>query len=255
MKPPSLPRTSLCALVAILGLVACGRSVDRFTTAPEARVGAAATGSSNLITPPFDPANFVSRVDNPYLPFTPGTVFTYRDVFKGGVELNTVEVTRRTKSILGVSTTVVHDQVFIQDGSLAEDTFDWYAQDQQGNVWYFGEDTKTYDHGVLLSNAGSWEAGKDGAKAGVIMLANPQVGDQYKQEDSPGVVSDMAKVVSLTETATVEDGAFTNCLETTEWTPLEPGDRSHKFYARGVGNVLEVASRQGGERVELISVK
>ncbi|TMQ67707.1 MAG: hypothetical protein E6K80_15015 [Candidatus Eisenbacteria bacterium] len=211
--------------------------------------------TSNLVTIPFDPNNFVSGVTNPYLPLVPGTTFTYRNLLKTTEELNTIEVTRDRKTILGVAVTVVHDQVFLADGSLAEDTFDWYAQDEQGNVWYFGEDTKEYDHGVLVTTAGSWEAGKNGALAGIVMLADPHVGDVYKQEDAPGVVADMAKVVSLDETLTVPYGTFTHCIETTEWTPVEPGDRSHKFYARNVGNVLEVATRQGGETDELVAVK
>jgi hypothetical protein len=254
MKTPPIIRTSLFAL-ALVTLAACGRDTNRLATAPDPGGTAGITASSNLITVPFDPNNFATQVDNRYFPLDPGTTFTYRGVSKEGEERNVVEVTHDTKTILGVQTIVVHDQVFIEDGSLLEDTFDWYAQDKQGNVWYFGEDTKEYDHGTLVTTAGSWEAGKDGAKPGIIMLADPHVGDQYKQEDSPGVVADMGKVISLTETVTVPTGTYTHCLETTEWTPLEPGNRSHKFYAPGVGNVLETSTRQGGERVELIDVK
>ena len=257
MNAQTTSRASLLVLAAVLGLAGCGKdgSSRLATTSPDFGGSVGATASSNLITVPFDPNNFVNRVDNRYYPLTPGTTYTYKGVSKGGEEQNTVEVTHHTKTILGVAATVVHDQVFIADGSLAEDTFDWFAQDKQGNVWYFGEDTKTYDHGVLVTTAGSWEAGKSGAKAGIIMLGNPRVGDTYKQEDSPGVVEDMGKVVSLSENVTVPTGTYTNCLETTEWTPIEPGDRSHKFYVPGIGNVLEVASRQGGERVELIKLK
>ncbi|HEY3217375.1 MAG TPA: hypothetical protein VGK93_12875 [Candidatus Eisenbacteria bacterium] len=255
MKPSTMIRVNLCT-VAVLGLAACGQNANRLMSAsPDLGGGAGITASSNLITLPFEPDNFVKDVDNRYFPLRPGTTYTYRGVSKDGVELNTVEVTHNTKTILGVPTIVVHDAVYIEDGSLSEDTFDWYAQDRQGNVWYFGEDTKTYDHGMLVTTEGSWEAGKNDAKAGIIMLADPHVGDTYQQEDSPGVVADMAKVVSLTETATVEAGTFRDCLETTEWTPIEPGNRSHKFYAPGVGTVLELSTRQGGERVELIGVK
>ena len=254
--PPIFP-ASFCILGTVLGLTACGRNGDlgRLATAPRPQAGARITASSNLITLPFDPANFVRGVDNHYFPLSPGTTYTYRGTSKNGVEINTVEVTHQTKMILGVTTMVVHDAVYIEDGSLAEDTFDWYAQDQQGNVWYFGEDTKTYDHGALVTTQGSWEAGKNDAHPGIIMLGDPQVGDLYKQEDSPGIVEDMGKVVSLTETATVPYGTFTNCLKTTEWTPIEPGNRAHKFYAPGVGTVLELSSRLGGERVELIKVE
>jgi hypothetical protein len=250
-------RTRLLVRVAWLAIAAlgagCGRDADRLATAPSRT--AEVTATSNLVTPPFDANNFVKGVDHPYFPLPPGKIYTFHNVFKDGEELNTVEVTRNSKTILGVAVTVVHDRVFIADGSLGEDTFDWYGQDKQGNVWYFGEDTRTLDHGTLVTTEGSWEAGKNGARAGIIMLAHPKVGDVYKQEDAPGVVADMAKVIALDETASVPYGSFTNCIETTEWTPIEPGDRAHKFYARGIGIVLETSTRQGGERDELTGIQ
>ena len=251
MKAHSIFGVGVCGLATVLVAAGCGRNVS---TAPNPLDQIGILASSNLVTLPFDPANFVRGIDNRYLPMSPGAIFTYRGVSKSGQESNTVEVTHNTKTIIGVITTVVHDQVYMEDGSLLEDTFDWYAQDKYGNVWYFGEDTKEYDHGVLVSTAGSWEAGKNDAKPGIIMLADPHVGDSYKQEDSP-VVGDMAKVTSLSETAGVEAGTFADCLATTEWTPIEPGNRARKFYAPGVGMVLELSSRQGGERVELIKVQ
>ena len=253
MKTQSIIRASLYVLAAVLGLAGCGREGDSRLSAlgPDLGGRGAADASSNLVTLPFDPAHFASPKANLYFPLVPGTRYTYRGVSRDGEERNVVAITDTTKSIVGVTTIVVHDQVFAEDGSLKEDTFDWYAADDQGNVWYFGEDTKEYDHGTFLTSAGSWEAGKNDARPGIIMLANPHVGDKYKQEDSPGVVEDMAKVLSLSETVTVARGTFGGCLETTEWTPIEPGNRSHKFYAPGVGTVLEISSRQGGERVEL----
>ena len=239
------------AVFAVVHITACGQDGRWAQATAPTPGGAPITSTSNLVAIPFDANNFVSGVTNPYFPLPPGKVFTYHDLLKDSQELNTVTVTKDKKNILGVAVTVVHDQVFLDDGSLAEDTFDWYAQDKQGNVWYFGEDTKTFDHGTLTGTTGSWEAGQKSAKAGVIMLANPHVGDVYKQEEAPGV-ADMAKVVSLDETVTVPYGTFAHCLETTEYTPVEPGDRSRKFYAPGVGNVLEIATRQGGERVELV---
>jgi hypothetical protein len=254
MRMPPTFRTISSTLLFAATAIACGKDgANRLSTAPSSG-GASIAGTSNLITIPFDSHNFVSGVTNPYFPLPSGKVFTYHDILKDTQELNTVEVTKDKKTILGVAVTVVHDQVFLADGSLAEDTFDWYAQDQQGNVWYFGEDTKEYDHGTVVTTTGSWEAGANGAKAGVIMLADPHVGDVYKQEEAPGI-GDMAKVVSLDETVTVPYGTFSHCLDTAEWTPVEPGDRSHKFYAPGVGNVLEVATRQGGERDELVQVR
>jgi hypothetical protein len=249
-------KTRLLVRVAWLAIAAlgagCGRNADRLATAPEVR---GVSSSSNIVTLPFDAAHFQNPKANVLFPLVPGTTDTYRGVSKQGIETNTVEVTQQTRTILGVSVVVVHDRVYIEDGSLSEDTFDWYAADQDGNVWYFGEDTKEYDHGTLVTTEGSWEAGKNGAQPGIIMLANPEVGDQYQQENSPGVVADVAKVLSLDETVTVAAGTFTHCLKTREWTPLEPGVREAKFYAPGIGVVLETSTRQGGERVELTRIQ
>jgi hypothetical protein len=138
----------------------------------------------------------------------------------------------------------VHDQIFL-NGTLAEDTFDWYAPDNQGNVWYFGEDTKSFEGGTV-STEGSWEAGQNGALPGIIMLAHPKVGDTYQQENSPGVVADMARVKDLSTTVTVPYGTFTGCIKTQEWTPLETGSRAFKYYAPGIGIVVEEENKAGG---------
>src|SRR6478609_5458446 len=133
-----------------------------FTAAPNV------LAKSNSIRLPFDPSNFVKKIDNPYFPLKPGTTFIARGETEGTPTRNVMTVTHKTKAILGVTTTVVHDRVY-QDGILSEDTLDWYAQDKQGNVWYFGEDTKQIDrNGKPKSSAGSWEAGKDGAVAGIF---------------------------------------------------------------------------------------
>ena len=121
------------------------------------------------------------------------------------------------------------------DGNLTEKTFDYYAQDKKGNVWYFGEDTKEYENGKVVSTKGSWEAGVDGAKPGFIMQADPKVGETYRQEYYEGEAEDMAKVLSLSESVTVPYGSFDQVLVTKEWTPLEPGLVEHKYYAPGVG--------------------
>jgi len=238
---------ALIVLVMGLGLSSCGRDA---TTAPKTAADLTLAASQSKLAPSFNASSFVSNITNPYFPLVPGTVFSY--ALASGEETNPVQVTHDTKTILGVRTTVVHDQVFLKDGSLSEDTFDWFAQDQQGNVWYFGEDTKTYDHGTFVTNEGSWEAGVNGAQPGIIMLAHPQKSDVYQQENSPGVVEDMAKVMSLDETVTVPAGTFQHCLKTQEWTHLEPGNRAYKFYAPGVGTVLEVENK--GDRLELHSV-
>ena len=241
------PRVIILAALAVTALGACGRH-SSLATAP------VAGASSNVITIPFDANHFSNPRNNPYFPLTPGTEWTYATTTKkNGNESNVVTVTHETKTLLGVRTTVVHDVVFLADGSISEDTFDWYAADDQGNVWYFGEDTKTFDHGVLVTTEGSWEAGKNGARPGIIFLAHPHVGDTYQQENSPGIVEDMARVIAVDETITVRGTVYSDVIVTTEWTPIEPGNRAHKFYAPGVGTVLETSTRQGGERVELVS--
>jgi hypothetical protein len=201
-----------------------------------------------------NPEEFVAEINNPYLAFKPGRVFTYQGQTEDGLETIVVEVTKKTKTILGVVTTVVHDQAFL-NGELIEDTFDWFAQDTDGNVWYFGEDSKEIQDGQVVSTAGSWEAGVDGAQPGIIMLANPTVGTKYQQEFAEDVAEDMAKVLSLSETVEVPYGMFVECLQTMEWTPLEPGAREFKFYAPGVGQVLEVQPQSGGVRIELTDIK
>jgi hypothetical protein len=196
------------------------------------------------------PAFFVSQIDNPYFPLVPGTTFFYEADTPDGFETSQTIVTRHTKTILGVTCIVVHDKVFL-DGSLIEDTFDFYAQDRHGNVWYFGEDSTTYDNGVPTGTEGSWEAGVDGAKPGIIMEAHPKVGDSYRQEYLAGVAEDRGDVLNLRKSVTVPYGAFTNCLKTKDYTPLEPNVVEYKYYAQGVGNVLV---REGGARVELVNV-
>jgi len=233
-------------LIMTFATYGCGNSPVRNTLAPtgspSAVVPATAASQADVVIP-FDPANFPGTVQNPYFPLVPGTIYTYRQETPEGVEINTVEVTRHTKTILGVQTTIVHDQVLL-NGALSEDTFDWEALDKNGNVWYFGEDTRTL--GPPVSTTGSWEAGVNGAQPGVIMLAHPSIGDTYLQENAPGVVADQARVKSLNETITVPYGTFTNCLKTQEWTPIEPGSRAFKYYARGIGTIEEDENHNGG---------
>jgi hypothetical protein len=196
-------------------------------------------------------SGFVSGLTNPYLNFATGRTFRYEGETPDGHETIVTQVTRKTKRIMGVTTTVVHDQGYL-NGVLAEDTFDWYAQDTAGNVWYFGEDSKEIVNGQVVSTEGSWQAGVNGAVPGIIMLANPQKGDSYRQEFAEGVAEDEARVVSLNESVTVPYGSFIGCLETLEWTSLEPGARGYKFHASGTGAVLELGKH--GERIELVSI-
>jgi hypothetical protein len=199
--------------------------------------------------PSIDPADFVSEIDNPLWPLVPGTLYVYQ----GGEETIEVTVTNDTRQVLGVTTIVVHDVVSV-GGEIIEDTYDWYAQDSAGNVWYFGEDTKEYEGGQVVSTEGSWEAGVDGAKAGIVMHATqPAIGLPYRQEYYVCEAEDMAEVVSLSESVTVPYGSFDNCLQTREFTRLEPDLNEYKYYAPGVGMVLEVDVNSGA-RTELVEV-
>jgi hypothetical protein len=204
--------------------------------------------------PVINPADFVAEIDNPYFLLKPGTAFIYQGETEEGTEQNEMTITNKTKIIIGVTTTVVWDRVWLND-ELIEETYDWYAQDKEGNVWYFGEDVNNYENGKLKDHAGAWEAGVDGAQPGIIMEASPRVGDSYRQEYYKGKAEDMAEVLSLSETASVPYGSFKDCLKTKEWTPLEPDIAANKYYAKGIGFVLEIAVKGGSERVELIDIK
>ena len=204
--------------------------------------------------PAIDPEDFVEGVDNPYFPLRPGARLVYEGVSEGDREVDRVTVTDQTKEIMGVTATVVHDQVFT-DGELTEDTFDWYAQDRAGNVWYFGENTKELEGGKVTSTKGSWEAGVDGAQPGILMLGRPQVGDAYRQEYFKGEAEDLGRVKSLDGSVSVPYGSFDDVLVTEDSTPLEPKILENKFYAPGVGVVMEELVKGGHEVLKLVDVK
>ena len=201
-----------------------------------------------------DPAEFSSQIDNPFFPMRPGSIWVYKEKdVDGSLQRVEVTVTGRTKTIMGIEARVVHDLVTV-GGKVKEDTLDWYAQDKAGNLWYLGEDTKEYEDGKVSSTAGSWEAGVDGALAGILLPADPQVGMTYRQEYYKGEAEDRAKVVSVDEHASVPYGTFDGVLKTEDTTPLEPDLVERKYYAKNVGPVLSLAvSKEGPGREELIS--
>jgi hypothetical protein len=199
------------------------------------------------------PADFVRSIDNPYWPMAPGSRWVYSETDAEGNEQRVeVTVTHETKTIVGIEATVVHD-VVSENGQVVEDTYDWYAQDTAGNIWYLGEDTKEYENGQVKSTAGSWEAGVDGAQAGILVPAAPTPGLAYRQEYYAGEAEDAAEVVSVDETADVPYGSFTSVLMTEDSTPLDPQLVEHKYYARGVGPVLAVTVSGGSGREELVT--
>ena len=233
-----MPRSSLpLLLLAALPILSC----DPQPTQPSGGAGEPGldpvTATAELrYAPRFDPDNFVRVVDNPYFPLKPGTRFVYFGEEDGEAEKNVTVVTHDRKEILGISAIVVLDQVFVH-GELQEKTFDWYALDKNGNVWYLGEDTKEFEDGGVVNTEGSWEAGVDGAEAGIIMPAHPQVGQHYRQEFFEGEAEDEARVVAVGLDINVPYGSFHNCLRTQEFTGLEPGVVEAKFYCPNVGFV------------------
>ena len=176
------------------------------------------------------------NITNPYWPMPPGTRWVYRD---GATQRNAVTVLKRTDTIDGVQTRVVHDVVYAH-GKVVEDTIDWYAQDAKGNVWYMGEATKEYSGGHV-STEGSWKAGVDGAQPGIVVPAHPAVGASYRQEYLKGHTEDEARNMSLDEQVRVPAGHYTHVFMTRETTRLEPKALEYKYYARGVGPVLAVS--------------
>ncbi|HET8949096.1 MAG TPA: hypothetical protein VFN44_01255 [Solirubrobacteraceae bacterium] len=200
-----------------------------------------------------DPADFTTRITNPWWPMRPGSRWVSRETDSEGARQRVVvTVTDRTKLIAdGVTARVVSD-VVTEGGRPVEVTEDYYAQDRRGNIWYLGEDTAEYERGKVVSREGSFEAGVDGAEAGVVMPAHPRPGLRYRQEYFKGHAEDRARVVSLREQAGVPFGHFRNVLMTREDNPLEPRALEFKFYARGIGPVLAVSVSGGSDREELL---
>ena len=213
-----------------------------------AGAGSAARGAA-----PPDPANFSQPKQNPYYPLVPGTVTRFRGTDDGKVFHERVLVTHRTRRIQGVRATVVLDVLRRADGTVAEKTHDWYAADNAGDVWYFGEDTATYHpDGTVGGHGGSWQAGMHGAKAGLIMPANPSATDAYRQEYWRGRAEDQGWVVSTRETKRVPAGKYHDVVRTYEWSRLEKDVVGLKFYAPGVGTIID--REIGGEDFVLVSV-
>jgi hypothetical protein len=227
-------------LVAALALAGCGGAGDS-SSRPQ--------GSETV---KLDPDTFTVDIDNPYWPMRPGGKWVYRELAADGAKRVEVTVLDRTRTIAGIEARVVHD-VVSEDGKVVEDTYDWYAQDADGNVWYLGEATKEYEGGEV-STKGSWEAGVDGAQPGVVLPGKPEVGQEYRQEYYEGEAEDAGKILSLDEWVDVPAGKYRPVLMTKDWTPLEPDMLEHKFYAQGVGPVLTL-SVAGSGREELVSFR
>src|SRR5712691_7410999 len=200
------------------------------------------------------PPQFSARVDNPWFPLRPGTTYVYVGVKDGQPARDVLTVIDTVKTIQGAPCVEVRDRLYLR-GRLHERTTDWYSQDSRGNVWYFGEDTAELGkNGRVVSTEGTWRAGRDGAKAGIYMFAQPRVGRSAQQELYKGQAEDHFRVLSLHAPVKVPYTASPSALLTKEWTPLEPGVIDHKLYVRGIGTVLERTIKGGDELLVLVSV-
>lgn len=250
MKQPKRPLSAIMATTAVLWI-----ATSQSAYAREVKL-------------PFSPANFSHplTINNPLLPMVPVTTFIYKAEGPDGCEENHVTVTSGTKSIAaGVTARVVQDIGYEDencDGTLVkvEETFDWFAQDNAGNVWYVGEDSRDCANNVCTPSDGSWEAGVDGAVAGIIMLASPRPGDHYQQEFYEGHAEDEAAVlrddawVSLYREDAYPPRDFHNCLKTKESTKLEGGSIEDKFYCPNIGLIAVEEHHGKTVRFELVSV-
>ena len=234
------------ALVAAFAFAACGGDEDEGggdSTLPQ--------GSEPV---ELDPAEFTTEIDNPYWPMAVGSRWVYHETDEeGSLQKVEVTVTDRTKQIAnGVEARVVRD-VVSEGGEPVEVTDDWYAQDSEGNIWYLGEDTAEYQRGKVKTRAGSFEAGVDGAQAGIAMPADPRDGQTYRQEYYAGEAEDRAEVLGTEEQVEVPFGYFTGAVMTKDLVPLEPKVNEYKLYAPDVGPVLTLKTSGGGGREELIT--
>jgi hypothetical protein len=241
-RTPTLVIAAGAALALVVG--ACGSNDDESGSGGTATQVASTlpTGSQHV---ELNPADFTTNITNPYWPMKVGSKWVYKE---NGSQV-VVTVTDKTKKIAnGVTARVVHD-VVSENGEPIEVTDDWYAQDKEGNIWYLGEKTAEYKNGKVVTRAGSFNAGKDGAEAGIIMPAKPEVGQTYRQEYYAGEAEDFASVLSLDATAKVPFGSYTGCLQTKDVNPLDkPQQVEHKFFCKGVGpvKVVTVAPEKGG---------
>lgn len=249
-------RTAISALALALVAMAGSAPASLATpsSGPKGSDGLPVFGPGRAYQPVIDPANFSPNVDNPLFPLPPGRTLVYSGTKDRKQLLDVFAITAKTQVVDGVTTRVVEDRGFL-DGRLEERTRDYYAQDSAGNVWYFGEDTAELDaHGRVTSTEGSFHAGIDGAQPGVFMQAQPEVGRKFRQEWSAGHAEDQFKVLSLSAPVTVPHGSSPNALKTSEITALEPRVVDNKYYARGIGEVEELAVKGPLEKLQLIDV-
>jgi hypothetical protein len=251
----SVKAIALVSSIVLLAATACGSGGGGKSSASAATKQAASSPAPihGTYAPKIDPSNFVATVDNAYFPLKPGTGYHFKGVRGKTPQLDDAVVISRTVVILGVKCTVVRDTVS-EHGKPIERTFDFYAQDKQGNVWYMGEDSFELKNGKFAKANDSWRGGVDGAKPGIIMLAHPRSGVSYRQEYYPqGEALDEGRVLGYSTSVKVPYGTFTHVLVTSDFSPLEP-QTEHKFYAAGIGEISEKVVKGHHEAFELVSV-
>jgi hypothetical protein len=250
-------RAAVAGCLIAVALAGCGDDDDGAATSDASSDDSVAgdeavidPGDGGDYHPTLDPATVADRIDNPYLPFPPGSQWVYEGTSSDGQERIEVTVLDERRPVMGIDAVVVRDTVSM-DGEVIEDTYDWYTQDAEGNVWYLGEETAEYEDGQVVSTEGSWEAGVDGALPGVVMWAQPRPGQAYRQEFYRGKAEDLAEVLTVGERVTVGGSTYDDVVVIREWNPLEPDVVEEKSYAPGVGPVLEEQTAGGDDRVVL----
>lgn len=249
------PIATVLSLAALLG--ACGgdstnAKSDAASTSTTAVVEPVIDpGDDGSYHPTIDPADFVDVIDNPYLPFASGSRWVYEGDDGEGLERIEVVVTGDRRQVMGVSTWVVQDTVTV-DGQIVEDTFDYYAQDRDGNVWYFGEDTREFEDGVAVNAEGAWEAGIDGALPGIVMPGEPVQGFSYRQEFDAGNAEDMGEILEVGVARDTAKATYVDVVVTEDWSPLDAEVVEEKWYARGVGGIRTTHTAGKTGTVELI---
>lgn len=249
-KTKSRWSTAVLSTLVIASVAASGASAGTPSGTPRAAQTQSASDRPPIHPLP-GPGHFARHVTNRYLPWKPGTRWVFRGFGSEGHQRTVVQVLHRTKNIKGITATVVRDIVRSTSGRLIERTFDWYAQDDRGRVWYLGENSHAYEHGQV-STYGSWETGVDGAKPGIAMFRHPRIDVRYWQEFYRGVAEDQGTLLDRSTKTTVAAGHYTHVRMTEDTSPVEPTAIEFKFYAPKVGVVLEMDASPEQGRVELV---